>query len=443
MHKSKKLVFLAVATASASLFSELTVAHGTPVFPASRAQICDRDGGYWSPSDGSAIPNAACLQAFKHTGGYQFYQKYEYAKLVPDYSNMAAVKAAIPGETLCSANDPGKAGMSLPHPDWQKSIIDIAATGGLIEIKYEVHTAHNPSYWQFYLTKPGFDSATQAVSWEDLDLIMEKDNVDITVIDGKDYYVMDLQLPIDRLGSAVLYSRWQRVDPAGEGFYNCSDLSFGEPLLAGPYKVDTLINSNHDAKTGDTVLARIFNDQGNEYVKISHEITEANEAESIWAKQLAEKITATSPLLAVGVKQANDQVVYDETNVYANAVYSENKNERYHLTINMKTQDCIDPNAINYPDYVPGSTYTTETISYNNLVYKANWWTKALPGVDGSWTLLSDINLPWDSATIYQKDDEADFGMSRYKAKFWTKGDNPEENDVWDYVGVALGCNNM
>ncbi|MBT2979660.1 lytic polysaccharide monooxygenase, partial [Vibrio anguillarum] len=78
---------------------------------------------------------------------------------------------------------------------------------------------HNPSYWEFYLSKPTY-TGEAPLTWDDLDLIDTKGNV--TVGTDKKYRIK-ITLPADRSGDAVLYTRWQRIDAAGEGFYNCSD----------------------------------------------------------------------------------------------------------------------------------------------------------------------------------------------------------------------------
>jgi chitin-binding protein len=92
---------------------------------------------------------------------------------------------------------------------------------GDIQIRYLASTPHNPSFWQFYITKPSFNSATDVLTWQDLQLVQEHDNIEVVKDpDGKRYYEMSVAIPQDRSGEAILYSRWQRNDVVGEGFYN-------------------------------------------------------------------------------------------------------------------------------------------------------------------------------------------------------------------------------
>lgn len=199
-------------------------AHGTVSSPVSRAYKCYVDGGYHWPLDGSGIPNAACRAAFSVSGDYPFKQWNEVSINIPDYMNMQAVRAAIPDGQLCSANDQKKAGLNTVSQDWHRT--PVSPENGKIEVDYLVSADHAPSYFEFYLSKPGYDSRT-LLGWDDLDLVE-------TVTDPGRYslanggYKFPLSIPTGRIGEAVLFVRWQRIDTRGEGFYSCSDVVIGE-----------------------------------------------------------------------------------------------------------------------------------------------------------------------------------------------------------------------
>ncbi|WKD50994.1 lytic polysaccharide monooxygenase auxiliary activity family 9 protein [Microbulbifer spongiae] len=199
-------------------FSGFASSHGWTEFPKARQIFCAEDGGYWHPSDGSAIPNSACRAAFLESGTYPFVQKNEFSANVANYNEDSAVQSVVIDGYLCSAGSSAKAGMDIPSPDWQKTLL----AAGSHRLKFRATAAHNPSYWRIYLTKPGFDSATQRLQWSDLEIINSYGN--LPVVNG--YYEMDINIPTERSGTGVLYVRWQRNDPAGEGFYNCSDIIF-------------------------------------------------------------------------------------------------------------------------------------------------------------------------------------------------------------------------
>ncbi|MGL5419380.1 MAG: lytic polysaccharide monooxygenase, partial [Plesiomonas shigelloides] len=92
-------MFKAGAGAWLSLVTLLAVpqfaaAHGYVEYPAARQEICDKDGGYWDSQDGSTIPNLACRQAYQQSSWYPFVQKPEFSRLVSNYRDLTAVKAA-------------------------------------------------------------------------------------------------------------------------------------------------------------------------------------------------------------------------------------------------------------------------------------------------------------------------------------------------------------
>ena len=210
---------------SITFYQKQLFAHGYMDFPKARQAICQSQGGYWWPKDGSNIPNSACRAAFLHSGHYQFVQQHEFSKNVSEYQNLAAVKRAIPDGTLCAAGDGNKEGMNLPSSHWQRTAVEPNSDGD-IKVRFRATTPHNPSFWQFFLSKANIDINTQPLQWDDLQLIGEFADQDVvTDPNGEHYYEMIINIPASRTGDAILFTRWQRNDVAGEGFYNCSDIT--------------------------------------------------------------------------------------------------------------------------------------------------------------------------------------------------------------------------
>lgn len=79
-------------------------AHGWAEFPSARQNTCYEDGGFWT----NEIPNQACQAAYDQSGAYPFVQRSEVAANVPNYRDMAHVKAIVPDGELCSAGDSAK-----------------------------------------------------------------------------------------------------------------------------------------------------------------------------------------------------------------------------------------------------------------------------------------------------------------------------------------------
>ncbi len=102
----------------------------------------------------------------------------------------------------------------------------------------------------------------------------------------------------------------------------------------------------------------------------------------------------------------------------------------------------FDPNAANYPAWDASTIYTNETVSHEGVVYKAKWWiqgTEPSPSAE-PWEMISELDLPWDKAVVYNGQEQVNHNGSRWQAKWWTKGDEPGVNAVWVNIGPA-SCN--
>lgn len=336
----KKVINFSLGAMSvmAALSSLHVNAHGYAEYPAARQQICESQGGHWTPSDGSGIQNEACRASFFESGAFPLSNKHGFAALAPDYHNMDAVKAAVPDGLICSGGDPQKSGMSVTSEHWQRT--DMKA-GETFTLRYHANVPHNPSFWQFYLTKPGYNAAHSRLGWDDLDLIGTAGDVELTE-DGK-YYLMEVTLPSGRSGDATLVTRWQRNDPAGEGFYNCSDIRFdGEVLPPEWTSKGQYVKSSVEAQDGQSVWFRIFNNQGSEIVFEKLAITAANENINTWSDELAKLINDKYTTVAqVGVKEASGYIIYNSSDLYTNQVFVTNSD--YNYALDVRDGDVIEP----------------------------------------------------------------------------------------------------
>ncbi|NVJ57687.1 MAG: lytic polysaccharide monooxygenase, partial [Vibrionaceae bacterium] len=214
--KSNITLPLLSLSALAALSSFNANAHGWVEFPNARQNICYLDGGFWT----NEIPNPACQAAYDESGAHPFVQRSEISANVANYRDISHVQAVVRDGELCSAGDASKSGLNIPSPYWQRTNVTLDANNQ-IELAFYGKAPHNPSYWEFYLTKPTYD-ATQPLTWNDLELI---DTAGDVIIGEDKRYRMTVTFPANRSGDAILYTRWQRVDAGGEGFYNCSDIT--------------------------------------------------------------------------------------------------------------------------------------------------------------------------------------------------------------------------
>lgn len=398
-----KYVVPALLTTSLLFTSLQASSHGYVDYPKARQQICKDDGGYWWPADGSGIPNSACRAAYQQSGGYMLTQHHEFSANVADYRNMAAVQAVVSDGSLCAGGDSRKSGMDIPSTDWQRTSINLTQSNE-ITLRFRATTPHNPSYWQIYLSKPGFDSASETLSWNQLQLIHQQN--DVTAEAG--YYNLNVQLPADRSGPAVLYTRWQRVDVVGEGFYNCSDIELvngnSDPSPVLWFDKGAFVNLQTPAEIGGYAQLRLFDADGQELIDESWQITNANIGNALWATELATQInTQYSNLLQIGVL-SGDNVVFS-SDLATNRAYVRENSTFYNLDLRPADSGGSNPpgncpgydlSSVNtYPDWPqdntqgqPGHAAGGDQLIYQNALYQANWWTQSIPGSDSSWTQL-------------------------------------------------------
>ncbi|MEF1172941.1 lytic polysaccharide monooxygenase [Vibrio sinaloensis] len=386
--KSKLNIALLSLGVSSALFSFNVHAHGWVEFPNARQNICYEDGGFWT----NEIPNSACQAAFNESGAYPFVQRSEVAANVPNYRDMAHVKAIVPDGQLCSAGDAAKKGLSIPSTHWQRTNVN-PDENNQIELVFFGKAPHNPSYWEFYLTKPGYDE-TQPLTWDDLELI---DTAGDVPVDAEKRYRMKVTFPADRTGDAILYTRWQRIDVAGEGFYNCSDITLrgngatpptnpGEPTDPGN-NLTTLgyfvPQGFGPVEAGDTVRFRTFDASGQEIVDINHPISATNT--NTWAAELADQFNSQQTGdWYVGIwHQEMNHYMFDSSNIYANQVLAPNGTYSYALSLIKADVPPVEP--VN--QWKKDAVYTQgDTVTHNGKEWTAQWWTTGEePGTTGEW----------------------------------------------------------
>lgn len=376
--------------------------HGYVEYPKARQQICKDDGGYWWPDDGSGIPNTACRAAYLQSGGFMLTQHHEFSANVADYSNIAAVQNVISDGSLCAAGDNKKSGMDIPSADWQRTIIDLSQNQTLT-LRFRATTPHNPSFWQIYLSKPSFDATAAPLSWDQLQLIHQQDDVPAEA----GYYTLQVPMPADRTGPAVLYTRWQRIDVVGEGFYNCSDIelvgSGAEPPPQAWFDKGAFINLQTPAEVGGYAQLRLFDADGQELIDERWQITSDNINNAHWATELAEQVNAHYVhLLKIGVLSGGN--VAFSGDLATNRAYTTDNSYFYNLDLRPPADGGDTPSNCPGHDLTQANTYPNwpktnwqgqpdhavqgDLLVYQNALYLANWWTQSLPGSDSSWTQL-------------------------------------------------------
>lgn len=304
-------------------------AHGAVSFPIARQYQCQIEGGLWG--NVANIPNADCRKAIEigKEGDKQlpFTQWNELSANPSDPNNEASVQAAVPNGLLCAGGDPRKVTLdSVPTTIWRKTVI--TPEKGMIQLRWDLTTPHNPAQMKIYLSKPSYDP-TQPLRWEDLTLIhdaLAPASVPGALASGPNgnLYLIDIPIPDDRIGDAIIYSYWQRDDAGNEGFFNCSDITISK----GSTSSFPWINSSQFVTQGispavdDLIRFRVMGGpQGLESVDTQILITTQNQAQAAWSQELATKLNKDYPTeVRVGVR-SGDEVTYNNANPDVNRVW--------------------------------------------------------------------------------------------------------------------------
>nr|Q05894.1 RecName: Full=Spindolin; AltName: Full=Fusolin; AltName: Full=p50; Flags: Precursor [Heliothis armigera entomopoxvirus]AAA92858.1 fusolin [Heliothis armigera entomopoxvirus] len=245
--------------------------HGYMTFPIARQRRCSVRGGQWWPPNGDGITDTMCRAAYQNVynkvlnqyndpqeaataAQYMFQQDNEYAALAgPDYTNLCNLQQNVVPNNLCAAGADDwdvvpfgdKSGMDLPG-NWVPTVIPLDSnhqSSVALELEFCPTAVHDPSYYEVYITNSGFNVHTDNVVWGNLELIFN-DTVPLrpksstsTCNANPNVYRFTVSIPV-RPAQFVLYVRWQRIDPVGEGFYNCVDMAFD--YAAGPSEEDVI-----------------------------------------------------------------------------------------------------------------------------------------------------------------------------------------------------------
>lgn len=256
LNRKLSSLFVILSVLSSTTLVQLVVdAHG--YIPISRSSLCYAGDKFWYPPDGSAIENYMCREAFVYVqnkvlleGGSEseaitaatamFDQQNEYAFLAgPDYENIQLLQSNMPAY-LCSAGAHNfragfgdKSGMSLAGK-WTPGLTITVAAPAQASVarlfEFCPTASHDPSYFEVYITRPDFNPITSELSWADLSLLTTTEGI-LSPIYDREYcsssmtYKIPVNIPV-RNGPFILFFRWQRRDPVGEGFYQCVDSVF-------------------------------------------------------------------------------------------------------------------------------------------------------------------------------------------------------------------------
>eukprot|EP01038_Epipyxis_sp_PR26KG_P001390 gene1390-1944_t len=139
-------------------------AHGALDTPPSRAVNCQVTGGFWQSQDGSAIVDRGCREAslasFRTPAEWAFpAQQWHEVAHIPHihHPTLAQIQGIIKDGQICAANDPKKASLDFPTPNWTKTSV---VPGQSLTMRLIGTAPHVPSTFYPFITRPGFNTAT-------------------------------------------------------------------------------------------------------------------------------------------------------------------------------------------------------------------------------------------------------------------------------------------
>lgn len=199
-------------------------AHGSVETPISRVYHCFLEG----PEN----PTSAACQAAVALGGTQ--ALYDWNEINLANAN-GQHRQIIPDGQLCSAGRDKYKGFDLARDDWPAQTIAPDQNGNF-EFVYRATAPHSTLYFEFYVTKDGYNPSLP-LRWADLEDTPFCTITDVTLQNGR--YHMNCPLPANKNGRHLIYNIWQR-DDSPEAFYACSDVIFvGNGTTATPTATTT------------------------------------------------------------------------------------------------------------------------------------------------------------------------------------------------------------
>ncbi|MBN2975382.1 chitin-binding protein [Pseudomonas fluorescens] len=312
--------------AAAVLLPALASAHVATDIPVARQLHCYIQPDFWSgnPAD------VGCKELYRASGTYAGQQWNEVAAFTKDYNDQQAVERVIPNGKLCSAADPQKAGLDRPSANWYKTAM--TPKNGFVEVRISGTAPHVSSIVKIYLSKPGFNPATTALKWSDLDLV-HQETVTVARTDWgaqpppvsgvSGFFKFNVAIPPGRTGDAILFSRFQRIDSEGEGFYNCSDITLHNdgPTPTPEWHAKGLFQPpGFNPKVGDKIHFRVFGSSKahNEVVDIKDPVKDSNP--QVWGPSLVQALAPYKTVVQIG-EMKGASIVYNTAEPGKNQVY--------------------------------------------------------------------------------------------------------------------------
>nr|WP_245900411.1 lytic polysaccharide monooxygenase auxiliary activity family 9 protein [Prauserella shujinwangii] len=204
-------VLAATAAVTTAAPAGVAGAHGSATDPPARNYGCFDRWGHRFQAPEMATEDPMCWQAWQADPNAMWNWNGLYREGVGGDH-----RAAIPDGQLCSAGrtQGGRYAAMDAVGEWKAVTKDNRFSVNVHDQAY-----HGADYYRVYLTRQGFDPTTQALGWDDLELVAEV---------GETPPANDTLIPVDagdRTGRHIVYTIWQ-ASHLDQSYYFCSDVVF-------------------------------------------------------------------------------------------------------------------------------------------------------------------------------------------------------------------------
>ncbi|HFV9244173.1 lytic polysaccharide monooxygenase [Enterobacter bugandensis] len=370
-YPQKSILAIVIGSIAMSTLPGPAFGHGYMISPEARQSKCYSLGSHWNPS---AMKDAACKAALDNSPSKQaaFDNRNGYTGFALPPHGLEEAKKAVPDGMLCTGNNPGFAGFTQPRSDWSATTLQPDMHGN-VGMTYYYTAKHTPSFIEFYINKKNVDPTKKKLGWGDVELLK---TFNIASGDNSDRHTVNVTIPEDRTGKAIIFTRWQRIDPVGEGFYNCSDVIIkardgseipdggGEEEEGGESgwinKGNFITNAHHPA-VGEKVRFRLMGGtRGDNLIDVNLPITAENASGNKWVVELGQMLNREhSNMVQIGQKQGDDTIHFNEQLPRTNQVFVSDKDYGYAIEIVSNAETPV----------ISLDRYTLEPVKTKNTAY--------------------------------------------------------------------------
>ncbi|RQX15827.1 lytic polysaccharide monooxygenase auxiliary activity family 9 protein, partial [Micromonospora arida] len=213
-------ITLLLTTALTTMLPKSASAHGSVVDPASRNYSCWQRWGSDFQNPRMATEDPMCWQAWQADPAAMWNWNGLFREGVGGNH-----QAAVPDGQLCSGGR-----TQSPRYNALDTIgaWKTTAVSNNFRLRFFDQASHGADYIRVYVTKQGFNSATQPLGWGNLELAGQIGNTPASQWDP-DTGGVSIQIPVNapgRTGRHIVYTVWQ-ASHLDQSYYLCSDVDFG------------------------------------------------------------------------------------------------------------------------------------------------------------------------------------------------------------------------